>query len=119
MPHIPGHLSDTPNPLLRASAANPYADFLDLAPESAFFSTPTFQQATPNLRNFLQTGFRDFHNEFLGALGSQIRGGNLPTLRFPDFLQDVPFQQRFQESRFGPRSQTAQFNPRTRSIFGF
>jgi len=116
---MPSHYLDPLQSLSPTFGDDPFQNFLTDVPEAAYFSTPQFQGATPNLRSFLQTGFRDFHNEFLGALGAQIKGGNLPTLRFPEFLQDMPFQQRFQESRFAPRQSRSRFAPQTRFTYPF
>ena len=97
---------------------NPFAGFLDFEPEAAFFSfQPQFGQSQ-NQQRFFRNRFQEIHHEFLGRLGQQIRGGELPTERFTDFLGDFNFGERFASTapslRGGaPRSL---FAPRTRFL---
>ena len=72
-------------------------DMLEYKPELAYFSSPagkTFAKA-PARRQFFQRSFGDIYNQYLGALGSQIRGGGAPEMRFQDFLESDPFTKRY------------------------
>lgn len=109
MPHEPGHLP------------SPFLDFLEepSGQEVAFFGQqPRFGQSDVQ-KNFFRNQFRNILNEFQGQLGQQILGGELPSLKFTDFLRDFDFGQRFASTapslRGGP--QASLFAPRTRSLF--
>jgi hypothetical protein len=72
-------------------------DMLEYKPELAYFSSPagkTFAKA-PARRQFFQRSFGDIYNQYLGALGSQIRGGGAPEMKFQDFLESDPFTKRY------------------------
>jgi len=110
MPHIPGHTSQ----------ANPFLDILEDEPKTAFFSRANKFGNTPQRRRFSENLFPSVFNRFLGQLGTQIRGGGEPTLRFNDFLDDLDFEKEFfrqsptQRRGFGPT-----LNPRTRFLVQF
>ena len=111
-------------PGLFETGDNPFSGFLDTTPQAGFFSAFQPQSQTPNQRRYFQNQFQNIHNEFLGALGSQIRQGQDPTLRFPDFLggsTGAPtLDQRFRQAAPQERGIfDAPFAPPTRFIFGF
>lgn len=100
---------------------NPFLDFLEDRPEAGFFSFQDQFGRAPAQRQFFQRQFGDIQNEFLGLLGEQIRGGDVPNLRFLDFLEDFDFSKRFRQLPPSQRGGTAGFqrlfSPRTRSLF--
>jgi hypothetical protein len=83
---------DTSHPFLR--------ELLDQAPAATYYS---FQNragrpggapgGSPTEQRFFRNQYSDLFNQYQGALGSQIRGGAAPTLRFGEFLEDYPFAQ--------------------------
>lgn len=96
-----------------------FKDILEEQPRAAFFSFQDQFGPSPTQQNFFRNRFQQFHDQFLGTLGQQIRGGQAPTNRFTDFLGGLDFGQIFAQTdpfqRGGPSS--ALFSPRTRSIF--
>jgi len=98
-----------------------FRDFLEQEPRTAFFSFQNQFGRSPHQRRFFQGQFQDIYNEYLGALGSQIRSGQAPTKRFAGFLENLPFTNRFSSlpptmrpgggfsSRFAPRSRFLTF----------
>ncbi len=98
----------------------PFQDFLeesDVGLRANFFSRPG-TRGTPTRSRFFENQFATIQNQFLGALGAQIRGGEQPTLKFEDFLNDFDFQRAFLGAPPAQRGQfPSRFNPRTRSIF--
>ena len=72
-------------------------DMLEYKPELAYYSSPagkTFGKS-PSRRQYFQRSFGDIYNQYLGALGSQIRGGGAPEMKFQDFLESDPFTKRY------------------------
>lgn len=51
--------------------------------------------SSPTQQRYFENQFSDVYNEYLGQLGSQVRGGQLPTTRFTSFLENFPFGERF------------------------
>ena len=100
---------------------NPFLGYLEEEPAVGYFSSPRgaeFMGGAPAKRQYYQNQYRDVYNEFLGALGSQIRGGNAPTLRWTDYLEDYPFPERYaalSPTQAGRGRQ--QFSPRTRQLY--
>ena len=80
------------------SGSNFFGDLLEEQPELAFYSFQNQFGRSPNQRRFFENQFSDIHNQFLGTLGAQIRGGQLPTAQFTPFL----------EAGFGPGGQFQQ-----------
>ena len=71
---------------------NPFANILEEMPTAAYYSSPTgqsFAQQSPKKRSYFENQFQDIYNQYLGALGSQLRGGALPTLKFQDYLENA------------------------------
>lgn len=88
---------------------NPFAGFLEDVPESAYFSFAN-QWRTPNMRRYFQNQFSNIQNQYMGALGSQIRGGGEPTLGFADFLSQLPWEQQYRQQNPGAFS-SSRFSP--------
>lgn len=100
-------------------------ELLGEVPEAAFFSAPNIfpgqtggQPRSPRQRRTFQNAFGQIQNQFLGRLGEQIRGGELPTLQFQDFLSNDFDPQKFLFEN-QPRAFTRQFNPFTTTLFPF
>lgn len=64
--------------------------------------------------------YSDVFNQYQGAVGSQIRGGGMPTLRFGQFLEDYPFAERLGATPPSIRGLggTTRFTPQTQFLFG-
>lgn len=112
----------------------PFGQFLEDVPEAAFHS---FQGQFPGRpgtkrRRTFANQFQDFQNRFLGQLGSQARGGQVPDLRFTDFLEEgfktdpnqfgglSQFEREFRGQSPSLRDDFSGFlNPRTRFLVNF
>ena len=95
---------------------NAFKAFMNEEPEAAYFSYQN-QWNTPNAKRYFQSQFGNIQNQYMGQLGQLIRGGGEPTLNFPDFLTQFPWQQTFQD--LPPRQrgmEQGQFNPFTRWV---
>ena len=111
--------------------ANPFFDFvadefLEQTPSAAYYSSPMAEGfmtrptgvTDPSRKNYFQESFQDFYNEYLGQLGTQARGGEVPSMRFRDYLANDPFTERY--SRLTPKQRgiySQDYNPRTRQIY--
>ena len=98
----------------------PFLELLEGVPEAAFFSQPDLFGTSPRARQFFRGQFRNVHNQFLGALGAQLRQGASPDLRFTDFLnQPNFFQQQYRSQPPALRGKSSsRFAPPTRFDFG-
>lgn len=99
---------------------NPFLEFLEGEPRATYFSYQNQFGRSPRQRDFFQNQFADIYNEYLGQLGSQARGGQLPTLRFNDVLSGLNFDQRFQRlspEQRGESGRSSQFAPSIRYQF--
>jgi len=93
-------------------------DLLGEEPEAAFFSFQDQFGQSPNQRRFFQNQFANIQNEFLGALGQQLRVGMRPQQTFMDFLGKTDFANRFASLPPSARgAQTSRFSPR--AVFDF
>ena len=76
------------------------------------------ESLSPNQRRFFENQYQNVFNDYLGQIGSQIRGGGSPTASFAQFTQDFPFSARYaglpQGQRVGSPMRT--FAPRTRFL---
>ena len=73
---------------------------------------------TKSLRQYYENAFQNVFNQYLGALGGQVRAGVDPTLRFGDYLEQFPFQQQFEGLDPGERgAYTARYAPRTSFLY--
>ena len=102
---------------------NPFADILEEEPRTAFFSRTAPFGTSPIRRRFTENLFPQVFNRFLGALGTQIRGGETPTLRFEEFLSDPRSFNLEREFFQQPRARRTGFAPplapRTRFLTQF
>ena len=75
---------------------NPWSDLLEQVPVAAYYSSPagqSFASGSPRQRSYFENQFSNIYNAYLGALGSQIREGGMPEMRFQDYLENVnPYQ---------------------------
>jgi|TARA_Y100000310_G_scaffold293760_2_gene323592 hypothetical protein len=98
----------------------PFLDALEEEPRAGFFSFQEQFGRSPRQKEFFKSQFQDIHNRFLGELGKQIRGGEVPTMRFTDFLSNFNFNREFASQPPALRgSFPGQFAPRTRFLFNF
>lgn len=107
-------------------SGNAFSGFLEAEPTAAYYSSPAgwagqgaFAQGSPNQRRYYQNQFQNIYNEFLGALGSQIRPeGGEPNLLFSEYLEDIPWAAKYAAltpDMAGRR--TSRFSPGTRQIY--
>lgn len=66
---------------------SPFRELLDLQPELSYYSRVNEGGFNPSQRRQARDSFGEVQSQFLGQLGSQIRQGLAPTLRFDDFLE--------------------------------
>jgi hypothetical protein len=101
---------------------NPFLDFLEegtVGPRASFFSRPG-AGGTRSRSRFFEKQFDTIFDQFLGQLGSQIRGGQAPTATFGGFLDEFDFNRFFSGTPPTLRGvDQSRFAPRTRSIFNF
>tara|TARA_R100000152_G_C6772151_1_gene198914 strand:- start:1148 stop:1510 length:363 start_codon:yes stop_codon:yes gene_type:complete len=80
---------------------NPFREFtgqmLEYKPQLAYYSSPAAQSfaRSPSRRQYFQRSFGDIYNQYLGELGTQLRSGQSPDLKFQDFLESDPFTKRY------------------------
>ena len=76
-----------------------FSDLLEEDPELAYFTQLQNQspQLTPNQRAYFQTQSGPAYNRYLGQIGSQLSQGQLPSLKFLDYLTQTPFTKRYAE----------------------
>ncbi len=96
-----------------------FKDFLVDVPEAAFQSAVTPFLGTAAREQFFNRQFAPTHNRFLARLGDQIQAGQLPTARFPDFLEEIDFEQLFRSTpaALRPGGQFGELVPRTSFLF--
>ena len=72
-----------------------FDDFLETQPRALYqsFLQDPQTQMTPSMRRYYQNQFNQIQGEYIGELARQMRQGNVPTMRFQDFLQKDVFQQ--------------------------
>lgn len=94
---------------------NPFLSYLEDQPEAGFFSFQN-QWRSPNMRRFFQSQFSNIQNQYLGQLGQWVKAGSQGApQRFTSFLEQLPWQQQFQEGTAGQRqNDSSRFNPFTR-----
>ena len=111
---------------------NPYSDFLDnnsswgslllqQMPQAAYYSSPTgtsFGRQSPRRQRYFQQNFQDVYNQYLGALGTQLREGEQGSLTFQDFIATDPWTSRYSQLPQGMRGvNTGMYSPRTRFLY--
>jgi hypothetical protein len=115
-----------------ANGENPFSDWLAggdwgsllLAqmPQAAYYSSPAGQEfagRSPRQRQYFQQAYQDVYSDYLGEIGTALRGGREPA-RFEEFLQTNPWTTRYGRLSPAMRGTTgARFNPRTRFLFNY
>lgn len=99
---------------------NPFMDYLNYEPRTAYYSSPGSRWAgtSPGRTRYFQNQFQDVYNDFLGALGAQVREGGAPTLQWKDYVDQHPFAARYGALTPEQAGRTNRsFNPMTRHIF--
>ena len=98
------------------SSDSPFMDLLEEDPRLGYYSYLPQFNLTPRQRQYAGNNYQDIFNEYLGALGQQIRQGQTPNLKWTDYLSQTPFTQRFSALSPEMRGQgdMQRFNPRTR-----
>ena len=97
---------------------NPFMDFLEYEPLAAYYADPRVSSGSQGQQRYYQNQFQDVYNEFLGELGSQIKAGQAPTMRWADYLDTVPFTERY--ARLSPEQagrSRRRYSPSTRQIY--
>ena len=102
---------------------NPFIDYLESDPTAAYYSNPSptaqrFMGGSQGQQRYFQNQFQNIYNEYLGELGSQIRAGETPTMRWRDHLEDIPFTQRY--AALSPEQagrSRRRYSPSTRQIY--
>ena len=146
MPHVPGHGPTTSEEIERLrrliagrprestsrpdqpfttrdtpTTQNPFAGILEEEPRTAFFSRANQFGTSPSRRRFSENAFPGAFDKFLGQLGTQIKEGKAPDLKFDDFLDNsFNFEKEFfQTPRARRRGFAPTVNPRTRFLVQF
>ena len=96
-----------------------FQDFLGDVPEAAFHSAVKPFSGTSAREEFFNRQFTPLRNRFLGKLGDQVKGGELPTARFNTFLEEIDFDQLFRSTpaALRPGGQFGELVPRTSFLF--
>jgi len=101
---------------------NPEGGFqymLEATPSLAYFSAAPFQgQTSPAQRQYWSGQLVDVTNEYMGVMGSAIRGGT-EAPSFTQFLEDTPWTERYTalSPRMRPGGDFRRFNPQTRFMY--
>ena len=94
---------------------NPFSDILESEPRAGYFAYQNQVGSSPNQKKWFQNAFSQVQDQYLGQLGQQLGGNQLPTLRFADFLKNYDFQGQYNQLTPTQQGrQTSDFNPFTR-----
>lgn len=109
------------NPFDWSSATeNVFGDFLEAAPQSAYYSYGE-EWGAPSQQRHYQNQFQNVYNQYLGSLGGLLRQGVMPNATentFTNFLGNYDWNEKYSSLPPQMRGQfDAQFNPRTRQIY--
>lgn len=115
-----------------AADSNPFSGYLsggsdwgslllDALPEATYYSSgagQSFGSGGARKQRYYQQGYGDTYNQYMGALGQQIRSGNDPSLTFDSFLDSDPWTSRYAQLPQSARGvNTGMYNPRTRFLY--
>ena len=117
---------------LSTDMTNPFRDylpqeFLEQTPSAAYYSSPAASEfytrpsgtIDPSKKKFYQESFQDIYSDYLGKLGTIAREGEVPELRFTDYLSQAnPFTERYSTlSPYERGINSRVFAPATRFIY--
>jgi hypothetical protein len=78
-----------------------------------------FGQGSPRRRRYFSNAYQDIFQDYLGAAGTSLRGGQEPTT-FMDFMKTDPWTKRYSSFPQAARGATGlAANPRTRFLYNF
>jgi hypothetical protein len=87
-----------------------------------YYSSPTgtsFGQGSPRQRRYFSNAYQDVFQDYLGAAGAAMRGGQAPST-FMEFLETDPWTKRYSSMPQAARGVTGlAANPRTRFLYNF
>ncbi len=98
---------------------NPFERFLEEQPRQLFFGARSRFGRSPFQQQFFGNRFQSIFDIFGGEQAQQIQRGELPTLRFQNFLEDFNFDEFFRTTPPSLRGgqSTGRFAPSTRFLF--
>ena len=97
-----------------------WLDYLEQEPRAGYFSDVAGLRPTPTQDRFFQNSYQDIFNKYLGALGTQIRGGQQPTLSWMDYLAQNPLLGEYRALSPSARGEAPQrYDPRLRWLTQF
>ena len=102
--------------------SNPFQEFLEENPRAAFYAQgdPFGGDRTggPREKQVFQNQFQNIYNQYMGTLGQQVQRGEVPSLRFQDYLKDFSFSQHFRSLPPSMRgASTGAYAPQARFLF--
>jgi len=80
-----------------------FSDFLETQPQALYqsFMQDPETRMSPAMRRYYQNQFNQIQGEYVGELARQMRQGNLPTMRFEDYLSKNVFTPPTQRTDYG------------------
>ena len=102
---------------------NPFSEFLEENPRSAYYAQEQralgqMGSQSPQPKRFFQGQFQASYNQSMGELGQQAQGGQIPSRRFGEFLEDFPFSQDFRSLPPALRgASVGAYSPQARFLF--
>lgn len=89
-------------------------------PQAQYLSSrkaQTFAKQSPRKSRYMQNAYNDIYSDYLGNIGTALRGGQAPKT-FDQFLDTDPFTKRYSQLPQFERGVTKTMtNPKTRFIF--
>ena len=101
-----------------------FEDFLETQPQALYqsFLQDPATRMTPSMRKYYRNQFNQIQGEYIGELARQMRQGNVPTMRFEDYLSKnvftPPTQGGGQLGQFTGYDRFRKESPFTRSGYG-
>ena len=92
---------------------------LSQMPQAQYLSSEKAETfgSTPRRKRYMQNAYSDIYSDYLGNIGTALRGGQAPKT-FDQFLDTDPFTKRYSQLPQFERGVTKTMtNPRTRFIF--
>ena len=94
---VPPPEGDVPPPEGELPAED-WSGYLEAEPASAYYSY-SGEWDSPRQGGYYQNQFTDIYNDYLGQLGSQVRGGGAPTNQWTDYLGDFDWDAWYRENQ--------------------